>query len=169
MSKVINTASIQTKLNKEVKKILKKNNLVNYLSKEGEGVSFHDFLNNKILLVLLIRQGIPYSFFSLIREITPFSEKEWADIFNISTKSLQLYINEPDHIFKSLYSEKILEIAEVVHLGLDIFGNSEKLYLWLETPNYALGNMKPVELLKDSYGKELVLTELVRIEHGILS
>lgn len=118
---------------------------------------------------MMIRQGIPYSLFKLIREITPFTEKEWADIFNISAKSLQRYSVEPDYTFKSIYSEKILEIAEVINVGNDIFGNSEKFNLWLETPNFALGNMKPLELLKDSYGKELVLAELVRIEHGILS
>jgi hypothetical protein len=27
--------------------------------------------------------------------------------------------------------------------------------------------MKPKELLKDSYGKEMVIGELTRIEHGI--
>ena len=57
----------------------------------------------------------------------------------------------------------------MINVGNDIFGNSEKCNLWLETPNFALGNMKPLEMLKDSYGKELVLAELVRIEHGILS
>ncbi|MCC6451300.1 MAG: DUF2384 domain-containing protein, partial [Acidobacteria bacterium] len=33
---------------------------------------------------------------------------------------------------------------------------------------FALGNVKPVELLRDSYGKELVMGELNRIAHGIL-
>lgn len=149
--------------------MLKKSDYVKNHSEIGSNISYDDFINNKLLLVMTIRQGIPYSLFKLIQEITPFSEKEWADIFNISTKSLQRYSVEPDYNFKSIYSEKILEIAEVVHVGNDVFGNPDKFNLWLETPNYALGNMKPLELLKDSYGKELVLAELVRIEHGILS
>jgi uncharacterized protein (DUF2384 family) len=41
--------------------------------------------------------------------------------------------------------------------------------MWLETPNFALGNQKPFELLKDSYGKEMVMGELTRIDHGILA
>jgi putative toxin-antitoxin system antitoxin component (TIGR02293 family) len=61
-----------------------------------------------------------------------------------------------------------MEMAEVTQIGLDVFGSIEKLRSWLHTPSFALGNVKPVELLKDSYGKELVLTELVRINHGIL-
>ncbi|HCN36597.1 MAG TPA: antitoxin, partial [Bacteroidetes bacterium] len=42
-----------------------------------------------------------------------------------------------------------MEIAEVVNIGIDFFGNFEKFKLWLETPNFALGNIKPLELLKD--------------------
>jgi len=37
-------------------------------------------------------------------------------------------------------------------VGLDVFGNVEKLKLWLDTPSYALGKLKPIKLLKDSYG-----------------
>jgi putative toxin-antitoxin system antitoxin component (TIGR02293 family) len=52
-------------------------------------------------------------------------------------------------------------------VGLDVFGEMDKLKLWLNTPNYSLGNFKPIELLKYSYGKELVIGELTRINHGI--
>ncbi len=68
-----------------------------------------------------------------------------------------------------MHSEKIIEMAEVTQLGLEVFGSMEKLKLWLETPNFALGSLKPLELLKDSYGKEMVTEELTRINYGILS
>ena len=60
-------------------------------------------------------------------------------------------------------------MAEVTNAGLDTFGNIEKFKLWLETPNFSLGDQMPMELLKDSYGKEMVLGELTRINHGILA
>ena len=59
-------------------------------------------------------------------------------------------------------------MAEVTKEGLEVFGNMDKLKLWLNTPNFSLGKIKPIELLKDSYGKELVIGELTRISHGIL-
>jgi putative toxin-antitoxin system antitoxin component (TIGR02293 family) len=59
-------------------------------------------------------------------------------------------------------------MAEVTKVGLEVFGDMEKLKLWFNTPTYALGSLKPIELLKDSYGKELVIGELTRINHGIL-
>lgn len=62
----------------------------------------------------------------------------------------------------------IVEMADITSVGLDVFGEIEKFKLWLDTPNYALGNLNPKELLKDSYGKELVICELTRINYGIL-
>jgi uncharacterized protein (DUF2384 family) len=40
---------------------------------------------------------------------------------------------------------------------------------WLDTPSFALGNVKPLELLRDSYGKEMIVGELTRIRYGILA
>jgi hypothetical protein len=76
-----------------------------------------------MLIIVPIRIGIPYSLFDLIQHYTPFSESDWADLLDISKKSLQIYV---------------------------------------------LGKLKPIELLKDSYGKEMVISELNRINHGIL-
>jgi len=103
----------------------------------------------------------------LIQLLTPFTEEHWADYLDISTKTLLRY-KQAAKSFKSIQSEKIIEMAEVTNIGLDVFGDMEKFKLWLDTPNYSLGNLKPMELLKDSYGKELVINELTRINYGIL-
>lgn len=126
-----------------------------------------DLLNDKLMLIKAIRVGIPFTLYNEIKNITPFSDDDWAGILNVSTKSLQRYKQEKDFLFKPIHSEKIIEIAEVSLLGNQVFGDSSKFKLWLNTPSYALGNMLPIELLKDSYGKEMVLSELHRIDHGI--
>jgi putative toxin-antitoxin system antitoxin component (TIGR02293 family) len=118
----------------------------------GRKVTYAELLSDKMLIIAAIRIGIPYSLFELILKYTPFSEADWASFLNISTKSLQRYEQSRRYHFKPLQSEKIIELAEVTRLGLDVFGNMEKFRLWLDAPNYALGNMKPVELLRDSYG-----------------
>ena len=51
---------------------------------------------------------------------------------------------------------------------MDVFDNIDQFKLWLNTPIYALGNNKPIELLTDSYGKELVVSELIRVQNGIM-
>jgi putative toxin-antitoxin system antitoxin component (TIGR02293 family) len=132
-----------------------------------ENITYSDFLKNRMLLVHAIREGVPYDFFKLIKESTPFSEEDWASFLGISTKSLQRNKVKENFIFKSLQSEKIFELAEVISLGKAVFEDEDKFYLWLNSPSFALGNLKPLELLKDSYGKEMVVSELNKIDYGI--
>ena len=161
-------SKIASRLNKEIVAFLNTFKSGNYYNKETRHITYKNFFEDKMLVIAAIRAGIPYSLFDIIQDYTPFSENDWADFLDISTKSLQRYRTTAEHHFKPIHSEKIIEMAEVTKVGLDIFGNMEKLRLWLNTPNYALGNLKPTELLKDSYGKELVISELTRINYGIL-
>jgi putative toxin-antitoxin system antitoxin component (TIGR02293 family) len=153
------------KIDKAVRTYLKK---VENVQMDEKEITYREFLGNRMLIVHSIRKGIPYRLFRLIQEKTPFSEEEWAEFLAISTKTLQRYKASKEHIFKPAHSEKILELAEVTSLGNTVFG-PEKFYLWLQTPNFGLGNLKPKELLKDSYGKELVVEELHHIDHGIFA
>lgn len=130
--------------------------------------NYDEFFENKILVIILIRSGVSSTLFSLISNVTPFSLKEWAMFLDLSHKSLQRYQHKIDHLFKPIQSEKIVELVEVTYKGVDVFGSIEKFKTWLNTPYFAFGNNTPYSLLKDSYGKELVLSELVRIDHGIL-
>jgi putative toxin-antitoxin system antitoxin component (TIGR02293 family) len=121
-----------------------------------------------MLVIAIIQQGLPYYFFDIIQDYAPFKTEDWLGFLDISSKTLARY-KEGEKKFKPLQSEKIIEIAEVTHAGLEVFGNMDKFSLWLNTPNFALGKLKPQDLLRDSYGKELVLAELARINHGILA
>ncbi len=131
--------------------------------------SIKQFFGDRLSVVSAIRAGIPYSLFDVIAAFTPFSEEDWAGLLGISTKSLQRYKKEDNFRFKSIHSEKIIEMTEVTALGLDVFDTSEQFYLWLTSPSYALGGHSPKHLLNDSYGKELVMDELYRIDHGVFA
>ena len=159
-------ASQDHKISKGIRSIVNKSEFP-YPSKgqiKIKGLS--ELLEDKLLLALVIREGLPYKLFEIIQKNTPFSDSNWANFLGISSKSIQRYKKE-SKTFKSLQTEKILEITEVCSLGIDIFEDINKFKLWLNTPNFAVGKIAPIELLGDSYGKELVMTELVRIDHGI--
>lgn len=130
-------------------------------------INHSDFFKDKLMMIKVIREGVPYSLFSTIQAYTPFTDKDWSNFLDMSTKSLLRYKQSTKN-FKPIHSEKIIEMAEVTNIGLDVFGSMEKFKLWLETPNFPLGNSKPMDLLRDSYGKELVISELTRINYGIL-
>lgn len=160
--------NITHKLDKEVASIIKRYRIEQNSKASKDEFTFLDFFRDRMLIIRVIREGVPYSFFDLIRRYAPFSENDWANFLDISTKSLQRY-KQTSKQFKPIQSEKIIEMAEVTSVGLDVFGTPVKFKLWLDTPNFALGSLKPIELLKDSYGKEMVIGELARVNHGILA
>lgn len=160
--------NITHKLDREISTIFKRSRIDKRFLSSKKDLTYSDFLSNKMLMILIIREGIPYSFFNLIQHYAPFSDNDWANFLEISTKSLQRY-KQSSKSFRPIQSEKIIEMAEVTNVGLDVFGDMEKFKLWLDTPNFSLGNLKPIELLKDSYGKEMVISELTRINYGILA
>lgn len=159
--------TIERKLDKEISTFFNRRTIGNKTTAVKNDVTYSGFIADKMLIIEAIREGIPYSLFDLIQHYTPFTEKDWASLLNISTKSLQRY-KQSSKQFKPNQSEKIIEMAEVTTIGLDVFGDINKFKLWLDTPNFALGNLKPMDLIKDSYGKELVISELTRINYGIL-
>ena len=124
------------------------------------------FLNDNIYIIQAIENGLPYESFETIYEESPFTQNFWAETLGISTKSLNRY-KQSNKKFKPLQSEKIIELAEVLNIGKKVFDNDEDFEIWLNTPSIALGHNKPIDLIKNSYGKELVVTELTNIDQGI--
>ncbi|MEX2569119.1 MAG: antitoxin Xre/MbcA/ParS toxin-binding domain-containing protein [Cyclobacteriaceae bacterium] len=153
----------QSKLDAAINQFLRELGEGNVSSQNG----FKDLLNNKYSIIRAIRKGVPFYLFDQIKNVSPFDENDWADYLNISTKTLQRHQKEKNYVFKPIHSEKIFELAEVTNRGIEVFGLPDKFHNWLFTSSHALGKMKPVELVKDSYGKELVMSELNRIEYGV--
>ncbi len=156
-------------LDKALRSYVRKMDKSSGLEVRTEVLAYSDFFEDKMLIIRAIRRGLPYELFSKIKEVTPFTEDDWADYLNLSKKTLLRYRDEVSFLFKPIHTEKIIELAEVTNFGKEVFDSTEQFYLWLNTPSFALGNLKPAELLKDSYGKDLVMGELNRIEQGIFA
>lgn len=95
------------------------------------------------------------------------SKQELAKILPVSLRTLQRH--KTGYVFNQIISEHILKLAEVFSKGIEVFGNKEKFINWLNYPILAFSNKKPFELLESSYGIEMVLDELIRIEYGVFS
>lgn len=130
---------------------------------------FSDIFSDPMRMVAAVRHGLPWSEFQKISQEAPFTEAEWAEILDISGKTLQRYRSDVNHRFSPLHSEKILQIGEVMHRGAEVFSGKERFGAWLRTPCFALAGEQPIKLIGNAYGKDLVMAELVRIDHGILS
>ena len=132
-----------------------------------KNITYEGLMSDRMLLVEAITAGIPISIFNLIRKESPFSDEDWAGFLDISKRSLDRFKAQGDHIFKASHSAKIFEVAEVTRLGKGVFDTVDDFYDWLQVPNFALGNHKPIGLLSNSYGKDLVINELHSIDQGI--
>jgi putative toxin-antitoxin system antitoxin component (TIGR02293 family) len=139
-----------------------------YYGQAGATQSFTALLTDKFKMVKVIQEGLSYAFFDRLKALFTLSTQDWSDYLDLSPKSLQRYQKEQRR-FKAIHSEKILELAEVMVTGMEVFGDGEKLRLWMETPSLALGHQRPLDLIRNSYGKELVMRELMALEHGIFA
>ncbi len=119
-------------------------------------------------LMEIVRKGLNYAAFLNLTKRSPFNISDWSSFLHLSERTMQRYEKE-DKVFDTVYSEKIIQITQLYNYGIEVFGNSEQFDFWLETPNLALGKVKPKEFLDNLFGIELLKNELNRIEHGILA
>lgn len=115
-----------------------------------------------------INRGISFASFENIIKKYSFSLQNWADFLHISNKTLSRYQKE-SKTFDALQSERILQIEILYSKGEEVFGDRENFTKWLETKNLALGDILPLDLLRTSFGIQLLMDELTRIEHGVLA
>lgn len=139
---------------------------IDLLSKD---VSYESVDDRNILdLIETIRVGLDFKSFTTLASISPFTSGEWSKYLHLSERTMQRYKKEKKK-FESLQSERILQIALLNKLGIDVFGSQERYNRWLETDNMALGKIKPKDLLDSSFGIDFLKDELVRIEYGVLA
>ena len=135
----------------------------------SEEITYGRVLRDKLFLAKAVKSGVPYIVWEEVKNNSIFDDNDWAELFDISLRTLQRYKTQKGFKFQTLQGEKIFEIAEVMNLGKEVFNNDEKFQAWLNTPAYALGDVKPIELLDTSYGIEIVKSELYAIEHGVFA
>jgi putative toxin-antitoxin system antitoxin component (TIGR02293 family) len=96
------------------------------------------------------------------------SKKAFSEnILDASVKTLQRK-KSTDKLDKRT-SSHIIEIAKVVEHAFEVFENEEKVKRWLNYPNRALNNIKPIDLFYLPTGLKMVDDILGRIEHGVYS
>ncbi len=153
------------KTNKELKVFIKTFKRGETFKKDD--ITYLQVLKDKLLISRAVKRGVTSQLFNEIKLNSPFDDKQWSNFLNVHIRTLQRYKVEKDHIYKPLQSERIFELAEVISMGDLVFDSPDDFRIWLITPSMALGREKPINLLDNSYGKDLVIAELNRIEYGI--
>ncbi len=97
-----------------------------------------------------------------------FTQKEWADILHLSERTLQRYSHD-NGSFNSGVVDRLRQIRKVIQRGDEVFGSYARFNLWLRGNPYMLEGQLSIHSLASIEGINNVLTQLGRIEHGILA
>ncbi|MEO6251705.1 MAG: hypothetical protein ABIO79_00240 [Ferruginibacter sp.] len=109
-----------------------------------------------------------YNEFKKISDKTPFTQVEWAAILHVSERTLQRYAKN-NSSFAPINAERALQIDKVLKEGKITFGKIENFYNWLKGEPYMLEGNLSFNSLTSYDGIQKVLTQLGRIQHGILA
>lgn len=109
-----------------------------------------------------------YKEFKKIADKVPFTLQEWSQLLHISERTLQRYAKANTN-FPFSVVDRILQIDKVIKRGTEVFGSLDKFISWLRINPPALEGRISVDSLRTIEGINLVLTQIGRIEHGILA
>jgi putative toxin-antitoxin system antitoxin component (TIGR02293 family) len=121
----------------------------------------------RIDLMKLSQKGVDKDALLRLAKYLDFSVSQIAELLPVTQRTIQRYSR--NHRFNQAVSEHILQITEVALRGASVFGSRDKFVTWVKSKSPALGNRTPASLLGSRFGAELVLDELGRIEHGVVS
>ncbi|OGP74080.1 MAG: hypothetical protein A2V86_07330 [Deltaproteobacteria bacterium RBG_16_49_23] len=133
----------------------------------GGQKALHMRIQKRQDLIALSDHGVTKGALLNLARYLSFPIDQIAELLPISGRTIQRYA--PRQHFNRAVSEQILQIAEVVAKGVEVFEDKNHFLIWMKQPNVALGNKTPLNLLNSRFGTQMVLDELGRIEHGALS
>ena len=119
-------------------------------------------------IITLSDEGITKASLDALITHLGISKKSFSeDILDASVKTLERK-KATDRLDKRT-SSHVIEIAKVVEHAFAVFENEDKVKRWLNTPNRALNQKKPVDLFYIATGLGMVDAILGRIEEGVYS
>jgi putative toxin-antitoxin system antitoxin component (TIGR02293 family) len=119
-------------------------------------------------LISLSNEGITKASLDALVSHLGISKKAFSEnILDASVKTLERK-KSTDKLDKRT-SSHVIEIAKVADRAFSVFGDEEKVKRWLNAPNRALNNIKPIDLFYIPTGLAMVTTILGRIEEGVYS
>jgi putative toxin-antitoxin system antitoxin component (TIGR02293 family) len=124
-------------------------------------------ISNENDLIALSRAGIKKSSLKSLTAYLGISMDTMSGLIHTSHRNLQR--KDEDELLDTLKSEKVLELAVFTKRGIDVLGNEHAFKQWLHSPIFALGNKKPIDFLDTSFGMQMVLRILGRLEQGVYS
>ena len=124
-------------------------------------------IKNSFDYIELSRKGLTFSQLKNILKYTNLTVKDLPKIISISERQLSRYKDE--QILRRDISDQMIQITKLYSKGYEIFEDESHFQEWMNSEIQGLGFEKPLYLLDTSMGIQIVINELGRLEHGIVS
>ncbi|WP_187774948.1 antitoxin Xre/MbcA/ParS toxin-binding domain-containing protein [Pedobacter sp. BS3] len=133
----------------------------------GAGL-IHKKIKSAFDLISLSNEGIKKASLDALVSHMGMTKKSFAeDILHLSVKTLER--KKGDDVLDKYTSSHIIEVAKVVSHAFEVFEDQKAVQQWLNTPNRALNQLKPIDLFYMPTGLTMVDNVLGRIEEGVYS
>ncbi|MEX0608087.1 MAG: antitoxin Xre/MbcA/ParS toxin-binding domain-containing protein [Balneolaceae bacterium] len=118
-------------------------------------------------MIEMARKGVSKKSLLNLSKLGSIPVKKLSELLPVSERTIQRYKNHEK--FNSDVSEHLILIAKVLFRAEEVFENKNKMQNWLQTPLLGFGQKTPLSLLDTSFGAQLLMDELGRLEQGVYS
>lgn len=118
-------------------------------------------------LIKLTREGLKKETLTSVAAFLGISMEQLSALLHTSYRNLLR--KDASDVLDSYKTEKVLELAAFASRGVQVIGSKNGFQQWLSTPVLALGNRIPLEFLDTTFGIQMVLKVLGRLEQGVFS
>ena len=123
---------------------------------------------NDLELADMAKEGLPTATLSRLSASLGWTRAALIQRLGIAprTAARRLTRREP---LSATESERVLRLARVLARATEVLESHDAARQWIQDPNAALGQRKPIDLLATDIGTEIVLNELGKIDHGFFA
>ena len=121
--------------------------------------------DNTAELIHQLKDGLSTETFDKLKTQLDVSDNYLCQIIQIPKRTLDR--RREGGRFKTDESERVLRVARVFDMALEVFGKPEKARSWLKKPARGLDGQVPMEYADTGLGAQEVIDLLGRIEYGI--
>lgn len=119
-----------------------------------------------VAVYLPVVAAFTYRKFKKVADQVPFTQAEWAGILHLSERTLQRYAKN-NGSFEGIYTDRILQLQELIETGLSTFSSPDAFYRWLKKDKNVMGHILNFNSLSSTRGIQETLNQLVRIQQGV--
>jgi putative toxin-antitoxin system antitoxin component (TIGR02293 family) len=118
-------------------------------------------------IIARVRKGLSAGVSARVIKAYGISQDDLARIIHVNKKTIQRQGNKGAYSVE--ISDSLVRLADVFARAIEVFQDREEARAWLREESQALGGVTPWSLLDTTAGVDMVIRELGRIEHGIVS